>query len=43
MIKNLIKKNLHELFIDIKDLSIEHNVLDDFILTKKIINKIDDF
>lgn len=41
--KKFNKKNLHQLFIDIKKLSNEHEVLDNFILTKKTINKIDDF
>ena len=41
--KKLNKKNLHQLFIDIEKLSNEHEVLDNFILTKKKINKINDF
>ena len=41
--KKFNKKNLHQLFIDIKKLSNEHEVLDNFILTKKTINKIADF
>jgi len=41
--KKFNKKNIHQLFIDIGKLSNEHEVLDNFILTKKTINKINDF
>ena len=41
--KNFNKKNLHQLFIDIEKLTNEHEVLDNFILTKKTINKIANF
>lgn len=41
--KKLNKKNLHQLFIDIKKISKKHEVLENFILTKKTINKINDF
>ena len=41
--KEFNKKNLHELFVDIEKLSSDHEVLGNYILTKKIINKINDF
>ena len=41
--KKFNKKNLHQLFIDIEKLTNEHEVLDNFILTKKTINKIANF
>ena len=41
--KNFNKKNLHQLFIDIEKLTNKHEVLDNFILTKKTINKIANF
>lgn len=39
--KKFNKKDLHQLFKDIKKISKDHEVLDNFILTKKIINDTD--